>query len=151
MTFSNSASCRLEFCGNGNLEPGEACDDGKSAACDGCSAECLSTEICGKACNDVCAAVGPVPVDDATAFAAQDAEAECVAISQAWGLGSTVNHGSYSSACLEDTMGDRNSPAPMGSLLCSSSSSCPASHRTNMDQLGIACGAGSRSSICACQ
>ena len=30
-------------------------------------------------------------------------------------------------------------------------SGCPANHRTQMDQLGFACGAGSRRSICPCE
>ena len=34
-------------CGNGIVEPGEACDDGNEDSNDGCSGDCRSTEICG--------------------------------------------------------------------------------------------------------
>jgi cysteine-rich repeat protein len=36
--------CR-EVCGNGLLDPGEACDDGNSAAGDGCSATCQAESV----------------------------------------------------------------------------------------------------------
>ncbi len=39
--------CRLAICGNGKLEPGEACDDGNQISGDGCSADCRSNETCG--------------------------------------------------------------------------------------------------------
>ena len=41
-----SAACRVVGCGNGVIEPGEACDDGNTADGDGCSASCLATS-CG--------------------------------------------------------------------------------------------------------
>jgi cysteine-rich repeat protein len=54
-----SASCWLERCGNGAVDPGETCDDGDHLSGDGCSADCRSTEICGngivdagEACDD---------------------------------------------------------------------------------------------------
>jgi len=34
-------------CSNGVVDPGEACDDGNTDSNDGCSEDCLSTEICG--------------------------------------------------------------------------------------------------------
>jgi cysteine-rich repeat protein len=37
-------------CGNGVVNPGEACDDGNTVGGDGCAASCLSGEVCG---NDV--------------------------------------------------------------------------------------------------
>ena len=39
-------------CGNGILEPGEACDDGNNLAGDGCTADCLSDEVCGNGIVD---------------------------------------------------------------------------------------------------
>jgi cysteine-rich repeat protein len=41
------ASCSSAFCGNFVLDPGEECDDGNFQSGDGCSADCLSMEICG--------------------------------------------------------------------------------------------------------
>ena len=37
-----SATCGLEVCGNGTLDPGEECDDGNTTNGDGCSAECTN-------------------------------------------------------------------------------------------------------------
>src|SRR5581483_3113637 len=46
-------------CGNGHLDQGEVCDDGNTVSGDGCSADCLSEEICGNGIldpqkNEVC-------------------------------------------------------------------------------------------------
>lgn len=48
-----SANCRLEFCGNGMLDPGELCDDGNNLSGDNCSGDCLSIETCGNGVVDV--------------------------------------------------------------------------------------------------
>jgi len=40
------------YCGNGSLDPGEACDDGNQVDGDGCSANCLSDETCGNFVTD---------------------------------------------------------------------------------------------------
>ena len=114
---------------------------------------CYDSSACGQACNDVCASLGfSLTVSDATWFAAQNTAPLCQAINDAFGLGGTVNFLSYSYACLEDTVGTHAAPGGLiGPLYCSSSSGCPTSHRTTMDQLGTACGASSRRSICPCQ
>ncbi|PKN26136.1 MAG: hypothetical protein CVU65_06635 [Deltaproteobacteria bacterium HGW-Deltaproteobacteria-22] len=39
-------------CGDGNINVGEVCDDGNNVGGDGCSANCLSTEVCGNAITD---------------------------------------------------------------------------------------------------
>ncbi|MBX3276034.1 MAG: DUF4215 domain-containing protein [Sandaracinaceae bacterium] len=39
-------------CGNGRVEPGEACDDGNTTGGDGCSADCTSNETCGNGVRD---------------------------------------------------------------------------------------------------
>lgn len=39
--------CLPAFCGNGYVDPGEACDDGGNLSGDGCAADCGSTEVCG--------------------------------------------------------------------------------------------------------
>ncbi|MFN8545953.1 MAG: hypothetical protein U0807_17355 [Candidatus Binatia bacterium] len=48
--------CRSGVCGDGTLDPGEACDDGDSTSCDGCSASCR-VEGCGNGvveCTEQC-------------------------------------------------------------------------------------------------
>jgi cysteine-rich repeat protein len=44
--------CLPIACGNGYVDPGEACDDHNNASGDGCSADCLSTEVCGNGVRD---------------------------------------------------------------------------------------------------
>ena len=39
--------CWIEGCGNGFLDPGEACEDSNNVAGDGCSIDCKSDESCG--------------------------------------------------------------------------------------------------------
>lgn len=45
--------CVLNTCGNGEVEPGERCDDGNNLAGDGCSIDCQSDEQCGNGIFDV--------------------------------------------------------------------------------------------------
>ncbi len=45
--------CQSSGCGNGRVEPGEACDDGNTVSGDGCSADCASLETCGNTITDV--------------------------------------------------------------------------------------------------
>ena len=112
---------------------------------------CYNDQACGEACNDVCAALGLVPEDNQVWFEAQDTEAECQAISEAFGLGNVVNFFAWGYACLEDTGGNHTVGGGLiAPLYCSSVASCPAVHRTDMDQLGIPCGPGSRLSVCPC-
>ena len=40
-------ACRAPFCGDGVLDPGEACDDGNNIDGDGCSALCTVEPFCG--------------------------------------------------------------------------------------------------------
>jgi cysteine-rich repeat protein len=42
-----AGGCLVPVCGNGEIEPGEACDDGNRLGGDGCSGSCSSTETCG--------------------------------------------------------------------------------------------------------
>ncbi len=39
--------CVIPICGNGIIEPNEACDDGNTNSSDGCNATCTSNETCG--------------------------------------------------------------------------------------------------------
>src|SRR5262249_17509415 len=39
--------CQPVVCGDHKVVPPEGCDDGNQRAGDGCSADCLSTEVCG--------------------------------------------------------------------------------------------------------
>jgi cysteine-rich repeat protein len=40
-------ACIVAFCGNGEMEPGEICDDGNQFSGDGCNGSCTSDESCG--------------------------------------------------------------------------------------------------------
>lgn len=162
-------NCSIPECGDGyvNAAAGEVCDDGNAANGDICNATCTAltcvsvngfqwcynNAACGQPCEQVCAALGKTLVaDDAAWFAAQDTQAECEAISMALGLGPTVSIGSYTYACLEDSTGEHTVGGGLiAPLYCSTDGACPQNHRTNMDQNGVACGPGSRRSVCPCQ
>ena len=47
-----SSVCFAVACGNGNVEPGEVCDDGNTFDGDGCNAVCRSDETCGNGTID---------------------------------------------------------------------------------------------------
>lgn len=47
------AVCLPIGCGNGRIDPGEACDDGGNVSGDGCSADCHSNETCGNGIVDL--------------------------------------------------------------------------------------------------
>lgn len=111
---------------------------------------CWNSAACGEPCNTICALAGSTPADDATVFAAQDTAPECTNVQTALGLTGTVSIASYTYACIEDQGGAHTATDLLGPLLCSNFAGCPAAHRTNMDQLGNACGPGSRRSICGC-
>jgi hypothetical protein len=116
---------------------------------------CYNNSACGEACNDVCASIGLAPIADNNVwFQAQDSEEECIAISQALGLGNTVDFDSWVYGCLQDSFGAHYVAGGVGlvaPLMCSRNSSCPSTHRTEMGQLGEPCGLFSRRSICPCE
>jgi IPTL-CTERM motif len=114
---------------------------------------CYNNQVCGQACEEVCAAIpgGKLVDDDNLWFEAQNTIEKCQAISEALGLGDTVDFNSYTYACLEDTYGPHTVGGELnGPLLCSSYDQCPTNHRTTMDDQGIPCGPESRLSICPC-
>ncbi len=45
-------ACFAVICGDGRVDPGEACDDGNTVSGDGCSADCKSNETCGNGIVD---------------------------------------------------------------------------------------------------
>jgi cysteine-rich repeat protein len=47
-----SDTCGLRRCGDGSMDPGEACDDGNNVAGDGCNFDCTSSETCGNGVLD---------------------------------------------------------------------------------------------------
>lgn len=49
---SCGATCQIELCGNGIIDPGEECDDDNTVGGDGCSAGCRSNETCGNGVID---------------------------------------------------------------------------------------------------
>lgn len=115
---------------------------------------CYNYDTCGLACDDVCSALGMnVIVDDKTWFEAQNTYDECANISEAFGLGRSVELGSFLYACIEDSGGPHDVPGLINSpLSCSTFSSCPELHRTNMDKLGLSCENNeSIKSVCPCE
>jgi cysteine-rich repeat protein len=161
--------CEGEFCGNGVVEGAEVCDDGNQIENDGCTTACqtlppscvsvdnqlwcFNNDACGEPCNDVCTALGlSLDISDDDWLALQDTAAECQAISDALGMQNAIQMNSWTYACLEDDgFSDTVGGGLTGGLYCSTYNGCPGEHRTNMDGLGIACGAaGARRSICPC-
>ena len=49
---ASAPQCIWDDCGNGRLDPGEACDDGNVTDGDGCNKTCTSTEQCGNGVID---------------------------------------------------------------------------------------------------
>ncbi len=64
----------IAVCGNGQLETGEACDDGNTTAGDGCSADCRSNETCG---NGIVDAAAGEACDDGNTTAGDGCSADC--------------------------------------------------------------------------
>jgi hypothetical protein len=114
---------------------------------------CYNPAACGEACTAVCSSIGMnLTISDAAWFALQDSVAECTAISVAFGNNIAPNFGSFGWACMESSPGEVNNapPSTTQGMLCSNTPGCPAQHRTHMDNLGGACGASGRRSICPC-
>jgi len=173
-TFDCDVDCTPAACGDGvqNLTALETCDDGDNMSDDGCSATCVlegdfggycrvvdgtqwcfDDDACGQACEDVCAALGlTIEPDDDVWFTAQDTPAECQAIADAFGMTGPVDFGDHALGCLEDGgLNDLVGGGLTGGLLCSSDPTCPAAHRTDMDELGTNCNlVGARRSVCPC-
>ncbi len=166
--------CSLVSCGdqNENVAALETCDDGNNISDDGCSSTCVlegdfggycrvvdgtqwcfNDDACGQACDDVCESLGlTIEPDNGVWFAAQDSIAECQAISDAFGLTDPVDFGNNPLGCLQDEgLNDLVGGGLTGSLSCSSDATCPAAHRTDMDNLGLNCNlVGARRSVCPC-
>ncbi len=70
-----AAEMAMAVCGNNLPEAGEACDDGNTVSGDGCSADCLSTEICG---NDYVDYARGEQCDDGNALAGDGCTATCL-------------------------------------------------------------------------
>ena len=66
----------LAFCGDGNLQAGEICDDGNTANGDNCRADCLGKEVCGDGFADINAAV-PEACDDSNTVGGDGCAADC--------------------------------------------------------------------------
>ena len=113
---------------------------------------CYNPQACGQACNDVCAAGGMQPIADNNVWLeAQNTEEECQAISQALGLGDNVIINDNSLACVIDSLGIHSVGGGLNvPLQCTTEPACPGLHRTDMPNLGVPCGGGSRRSVCPC-
>jgi cysteine-rich repeat protein len=68
----NASRVAPPLCGNGVLDPGEACDDGNTVGGDGCSADCLSDETCGNGIIDP-----GEQCDDGNTIACDGCSADC--------------------------------------------------------------------------
>jgi hypothetical protein len=114
---------------------------------------CYNDQACGQPCNEVCAVDGLQPIANNTVWLeAQDTEGECIAISQAFGLGGTVDFGDFELACVEDGRGTHTVGGGINTpITCSFFADCPERHRARMDQQGVPCGPNSRRSICPCE
>ena len=69
-----SATCTLEFCGDGTVNGSEVCDDGNNVSGDGCSSDCMSDETCGNGVID--SAVGEL-CDDGNNTSGDGCQANC--------------------------------------------------------------------------
>ena len=118
---------------------------------------CFHPTECGRACADTCAANGLAPMADREAwFEAQNTAEECQPIADAFGAFEPVDVASWTYGCMNDGhasdhTGLDDTVNTAVSWLCSSYAGCPDSIIDNMDQLGVACGAGSRKTVCACE
>jgi cysteine-rich repeat protein len=73
--------CVLGGCGNGDPDPGEACDDGNTVSGDGCRADCAKVEVCGDGVVDAaepCDDGNGNPVDGCDACVATSWRAEAL-------------------------------------------------------------------------
>ena len=114
---------------------------------------CYNPDECGQPCNDVCAAGGMAPIpDNEVWFEAQNDQGECIAISQAFGLGNNVIMAPFSTACLADSITLNHGPGLIAPLLCSTSQGCPQAHRRSVDFPGVPCDSpnAAQRSICPC-
>jgi len=148
-----------------DCDPGEICQIGSGCVPEGPSSSCVvangltwcfNAATCGEACNDVCASQGLTPVaNDMVWLEAQSTRDKCIAISQAFGLGTEIvtdfdSENTFTFGCVQDGLtGIDSLQAP---LFCSRSLTCPLAHRTGMDSQGVACGEEfARRSICPCE
>jgi len=65
-------ACAAPYCGDGNVDPGEECDDGNQFDDDGCSAECTVEPFCGDGVLDP-----EEQCDDGNNFDGDGCSAEC--------------------------------------------------------------------------
>lgn len=115
---------------------------------------CYNPELCGAGCEAVCNSLGrATSISDAYWFEAQNEQAECDAISSAFGVTpppAPIDGFVY--GCVEDAAGDHSGGELLGPFICSDNPACPANHRTGSDQFGVPCSDDpSRLSVCPCQ
>jgi cysteine-rich repeat protein len=71
-------TCKVERCGNFELDPGEVCDDGNLISGDGCSSDCLGVEACGDGRTDVVLRDGGREIcDDGNTSSGDGCRADC--------------------------------------------------------------------------
>jgi Stigma-specific protein, Stig1 len=114
---------------------------------------CYHAGVCGETCNTVCALYGKTPVADTTSWLnAQSTTQMCQNIATAFNNATTPSIASYTYACVEFQAGVGDDAGNVtGNILCSSYTGCPTQHLTNVDGLGVSCGASSWMSLCPCE
>lgn len=81
--------CLAVGCGNGFVDPGEACDDGNIASADGCTADCRSNERCG---NGLVDPVNREQCDDGGFLDHDGCTSQCIREEPEWTALSQVPH-----------------------------------------------------------
>lgn len=81
-----TTACELSRCGDGQLDPGEVCDDANVDGGDGCSFNCLSKEVCG---NDILDYFAGEQCDDGNTRSVDGCSSTCKVEAMAWSKVST--------------------------------------------------------------
>jgi cysteine-rich repeat protein len=103
-------ACFVPLCGDGELDPGEVCDDGNTASGDGCAAGCDSDETCGNGIVELTEGC-----DDGNAIDGDGCQAGCVAprcgdgildavVGETCDDGNAVNHDACSRLCTRERL-----------------------------------------------